>query len=98
MVASAEPNRPQTVEDAFRMAGSLPNVKTLLQILMTLPVTSCSAERSFSTLKRVETEQRTTMGESRLESLILMSAHGVASLDPSVVVDRFIKARPRRSV
>ncbi|XP_043195671.1 52 kDa repressor of the inhibitor of the protein kinase-like [Amphibalanus amphitrite] len=97
MVASAT-NRPQTVGDAFRMAGSLPNVKTLLQILMTLPVTSCSAERSFSTLKRVETEQRTTMGESRLESLILMSAHGVASLNPSMVADRFMKTRPRRSV
>ena len=98
MVAQAKSNRPQTAEDAFQMTGSLPNVRTLLQILMTLPVTSCSAERTFSTLKRVETDQRTTMGEDRLESLILMSAHGVTPLDPSIIADRFVRARVRRSV
>jgi len=32
-----------------------PNVFKLLQILVTLPVTSCEAERSFSILKQIKT-------------------------------------------
>lgn len=35
-----------------------PNIHKLLTILLTLPVTSCEAERSFSTLKRVKTYLR----------------------------------------
>lgn len=32
-----------------------PNVFKLLQIFVTLPISTCSAERSFSTLKRIKT-------------------------------------------
>uniref|UniRef100_A0A2S2PBA1 Zinc finger MYM-type protein 1 n=2 Tax=Schizaphis graminum TaxID=13262 RepID=A0A2S2PBA1_SCHGA len=47
-----------------------PNLHTLLHIAVTLPVSSCSVERSFSKLKLVKTKLRTTMKEERLESLL----------------------------
>jgi len=47
-----------------------PNLNTLLHIAVTLPVSSCSVERSFSKLKLVKTKLRTTMKEERLESLL----------------------------
>ena len=40
---------------------------------MTIPVTMAKDERTFSRLKIVKTPLRTTMGDQRLESLLLMS-------------------------
>ena len=41
-------------------------------ILTTIPATSCSAERSFSDLRRIKTYLRSTMGQDRLSSLALI--------------------------
>ena len=56
----------RTLSDVFQMASSLPNIPAMLRILLTVPATSCSAERSFSALKRIESDARTTMGQKRL--------------------------------
>lgn len=42
-----------------------PNIYRLLKILCTLPVTTCTPERTFSTLKRVKTYLRNTTGQVR---------------------------------
>ena len=55
--------------------GFCPLIRTLLRILAVLPVSSCTAERTFSKLKNVCSEKRSTMGEGRLGSLILIQAH-----------------------
>ena len=55
----------RTLSDVFQVASSLPNIQAMLRILLTVPATSCSAERSFSALKRVESDTRTTMGQKR---------------------------------
>ncbi|VDI15927.1 Hypothetical predicted protein [Mytilus galloprovincialis] len=39
-----------------------PNVFTILQVLLTMPVTSVCCERSFSSLRRLKTWERATMG------------------------------------
>ena len=54
---------------------SLPKYQSSVLILCTLPVTSCSAERSFSGLKRIKTPLRSTMGNERLSSLALLHVH-----------------------
>jgi len=46
-----------------------PSTYKLLQILATLPETTVSSERSFSTLKRLKTYLRNTTGENRLNNL-----------------------------
>lgn len=43
-----------------------PSVQRALHILLAQPCTTCTIERSFSTLRRVKTWLRSTMGENRL--------------------------------
>ena len=78
-------------------ASSLfPNIKELLRILCTLPVTSCSAERSFSGLKRIKTALRLTMGNERLTSLTLLHLHRDTDIEIPEVIDEFARRYPIR--
>ena len=54
---------------------------------------SCAAERTFSALKRVKTVGRSTMGEGRLESLLLMEIHKRIHVDAAAVVKMYLKKR-----
>ncbi|KAG0430646.1 hypothetical protein HPB47_022499 [Ixodes persulcatus] len=66
------------------MSSLFPNVHTLLKILATLPVTTATVERSFSTLRRLKTYLRNRTAEDRLNGLDLInrapSASGVSLL------------------
>ena len=54
---------PTTPTQTLRHATTVyPNIRVLVSILCTLPVTSCSAERSFSAVKRIKTALRSSMG------------------------------------
>ena len=66
-----------------------PLIHNLLQILATLPVSNASAERSFSTLRRLKTWLRTTMLQERLTGLALMCVHRDIELN----IDRFAKSK-----
>jgi len=44
----------------------LNELNKLLQIILTVPVSSCTAERSFSALRRLKTFLRSTMSQNRL--------------------------------
>ena len=48
-----------------------PNISTILQLLLTLPVGSCACERSFSPLRRLKHWSRTSMANARLNGLAL---------------------------
>ena len=72
------------------------NIRILLHILCTLPVTSCSSERSFSALKRVKTPIRSTMSNQRLASLTLLHIHKDIDICISDVVDDFARRHSRR--
>ena len=52
-----------------------PAVRKAILIALTLPATSCTVERSFSTLRRVKTWLRSTMSDSRLSGLCMLSVH-----------------------
>ena len=51
-----------------------PNVVTIITILLTMPVSTATPERSFSTMHRVKTYLRSTMKTERLSALALMHA------------------------
>ena len=55
-----------------RIAMAFPNVETVLKLFLSLPVTNCSGERSFSKLKHIKNEIGTTMGQERLSSLSIL--------------------------
>ena len=52
-----------------------PATKSALLISLAQPCTTCTIERSFSTLRRVKTWLRSTMSESRLSGLCMLSVH-----------------------
>ncbi|CAG9557708.1 unnamed protein product [Danaus chrysippus] len=52
-----------------------PKVKIALEILLAMPYSTATIERSFSTLRRVKTWLRSTMTEDRLNGLCMLSVH-----------------------
>jgi hypothetical protein len=50
-----------------------PEISKLLQILITLPVTTPTGERSFSTLRRLKTYLRTTTGQQKLNGMATLN-------------------------
>lgn len=48
-------------------------INRLCTIILTLPSTTASVERSFSTLKRIKTYTRSTMNQNRLSDLAILS-------------------------
>jgi hypothetical protein len=49
-----------------------PNVYKLTQIVLTLPISSASCERKFSTMRRVKNYLRNSCGDERLSNLIVI--------------------------
>jgi len=66
-----------------------PNIHSLLTIMATLPVTTATAERSFSTLRRLKTYLRNNMGETRLTGLALLNIYRNVNLNVEDIIDRF---------
>lgn len=64
-----------------------PSIHALLQILATLPVTTCTPERSLSTMRRLKTIQRNRTGNEKLSSLAALSVHWDVFIDPENVLD-----------
>ncbi|CAF1148768.1 unnamed protein product [Rotaria sordida] len=73
-----------------------PKINYLLVFLATLPVTTSSAERAFSSLKRIKTYCRSTMGKNRLNGLAAASIHKSVEIDANKILDLFVKKHPRR--
>ena len=74
-----------------------PSIDTILCIMLTMPVTSATAERSFSVLRRLKTYVRSTMNNDRLSSLALMQIHRDFSVDLDKVMEKFVSAKTRRT-
>ena len=80
------------------MSSVFPNLKQLLKIYTVMPVSSASAERSFSRLKIIKNYARSTMEESRLSDLSLLSIERSTSekLDFDNVIQTFANIKNRR--
>ena len=52
-----------------------PGIYEAVKTLLTYPVSACSAERSFSSMKRLKTPPRNTMTNDRLSSLPILHIH-----------------------
>ena len=66
---------------------SFSNIKVCLRILGTLPVTTCTCERSFSSMRRLKTYTRSTMISERLNVVALMHVHQEIVPDIEKVID-----------
>ncbi|XP_054706649.1 52 kDa repressor of the inhibitor of the protein kinase-like [Uloborus diversus] len=73
-----------------------PSIAVLLQIFATIPVTTSTPERSFSTLKRIKTYLRSTMGEVRLNGLALANVARDRDVSVDKIIELFCKSKKRR--
>ncbi len=76
--------------------GTYPSLVTLLKIFATIPVTTATGERSFSSLKFIKNYLRSTMTESRLNGLAQLFINRDIKLDYNKVIDCFGGAHNRR--
>ena len=96
--SEAEDDIPSSVIEALKLCHNLrtyPNLEILLKILATLPVTTCSSERSFSALKHLKSYLRSTMVESRLNGLAALYIHKDIVLNKEAVINEFSKDNRR---
>ncbi|CAI6376013.1 unnamed protein product [Macrosiphum euphorbiae] len=80
---------PKNATEAFINCNEeiFPTVHQLLKILITLPVTTASSERSFSSLRRLKTYLRNTTGENRLNGLAVMNIHRDLVVTTDEIID-----------
>jgi hypothetical protein len=74
------------------------NLTVALRIILTLPVTVASGERSFSKLKLIKNYLRTSMTPNRFVNLSILSIEKeiAANIDLTLVVREFAEAKARR--
>ena len=70
----------------------LSQVKRLFQLVLVMPATDASSERSFSALRRLKSYLRTTMMQERLNYLMLLYVHKnrTDALDPKAILNDFV--------
>jgi hAT family C-terminal dimerisation region len=74
----------------------LAEVINLLRLYLTLPVTSCTAERSISGLRRLKTYLRSTVTQKRLNHLAALHCHREQSIDFEEICNLFIQRNEMR--
>lgn len=82
------------VEDMLKAGKLIPAIQRELLRSLSLPVTTATVERSFSTLRKVKTWLRSTMSESRLSGLCMLNTHKQMIADDeegflNKVIDKF---------
>lgn len=82
----------------INLENTFPNLVISLRILLTLPISVASGERSFSKLKIIENYLRSSMSQERLSGLALISIeHQLANqLNYDKVISLFAEKKARR--
>lgn len=75
-----------------------PNASIAYRVLLTIPVTVASAERSFSKLKLLKSYMRTTMTQQRLNDLATISLESevLEKIGYEDIIEDFISKNPQR--
>ena len=79
---------------AYHLYDAFPEVCKIYSIAVAIPISTCSAERSFSALKRIKTRLRSTTTQERLEDLLMMSVERkiLPSLSCDSIIDDFARS------
>ena len=96
--AAVTPLKMLNIMYRYNLKDGFPNVCIALRIYLTLPVSNCSGERSFSHLKRIKSSLRSTMGQDRLANLTLLNIEPeiLTDLDFQDIIDSFSTLKARR--
>ena len=96
---SVQPTNMYEVYDALcHLPAAYSEIIKVLNLILTLPVTTATNERIFSNLKRVKTYLRTKCGNERLSDLLVIcsSREEVRHLNLDELVDLFARKKTRR--
>ena len=93
----AEKDRPNIAASALKACDKrrFPNVKRLLRILCTLPLTSAECKRTFSCMRRLKSYLRSTMNAERFNGLALLATYRSKDINLINVRRRFINMHKR---
>ena len=78
----------------YHLYDAFPEVCKIYSIAVAIPISTCTAERSFSALKRIKTRLRSTTTQERLEDLLMMSVELkiLSSLSCYSIIDQFARS------
>ena len=85
--------------DSSSTKTSFPNLARLAAILIVLPVTTATVERSFSCMKLIKTRLRNRMGENTLEYAMRICIEGPNQLSNDTLEDilgHYKHSKPRK--
>lgn len=90
-----------TIQDLFSTVTSelYPNLHNLLQVALSIPVSSASCERSFSAMRRIKNWLRTTMIQNQFSNLAIIHIENElvkTSIESKQILEDFVKCGSRR--
>ena len=68
----------------------------IVRLIVLMPATNASSERSFSTMKRLKTYLRSTMGQTRLNHLMILNIEILDCMDFTAVANEFVQGSEHR--
>jgi len=73
-------------------------VTKLIKLILTIPTSAATAERSFSALKRLKTYLRSTMTQKRLTHLMILHVHKsiTANIDLKAIAQKIVSRTSER--
>ena len=97
-IAITQVTKVQTICDVFQEQSSLKvmlsEIHKLILIFLTVPITTATAERSFSALRRIKTYLRNSMTQQRL--ILHVDREKTDNLNLTEVTQEFIERNDRR--
>ncbi|KAL4090845.1 hypothetical protein QTP88_025611 [Uroleucon formosanum] len=90
-----QPDLNLIIDTLKKLPAAFSETLKILQIINTLPVSTVSNERFFSSLKRVKSYIRSSMGDERLSDLMVIAVEkeDANKIDLDEAVDRFSKKK-----
>ena len=96
--------RPYSIYELYRafvqldLTSTFHQLRFLIIIYLTIPVSSATAERAFSVLKRIKTWLRNSMGQERLSALSILNIEQelAASIDIDEIIKNFAAKKDRK--
>jgi hypothetical protein len=84
----------------YDICTTFPNVSIAFRIFFSMAVTNCSAERSFSALKRLKNYLRASIGQEKLNSLAVLSIEAdlVENINFNDIIHDFAERKSRRKL